>query len=210
MSFPAIEESSDPEEYSWEVTLGAGQELGAVDDHNAAVYYTGSGVRAFPISATAAHDAHGFDVPTSLAVSGGNVITLTVHHRAGNPAAGGSPFVYPVIAGEGWDLESGPVVVTGPKDEQELREERERAEREKGEVGAGGGETFEGCLVPKLKGRTLKASKERLEGTRCRVGKVRKLEGATARTGRVVRQNPKPGVVVAPGTSVGVTLGVRP
>ena len=60
----------------------------------AAVYYTEDERLAFTINAGLAHDAEGSNVPTSLGVSEGNILTLTVHHRAGNPAASGAPFVY--------------------------------------------------------------------------------------------------------------------
>jgi hypothetical protein len=63
------------------------------------------------------------------------------------------------------------------------------------------------CVVPKLKGKKLKASKKKLRAVDCRIGKVKKKRGATARTGTVVRQNPKPGKASPPGTKVTVTLG---
>jgi len=53
----------------------------------------------------------------------------------------------------------------------------------------------------------LKGTKKRLRNADCKIGKVKKIEGATAKTGKVVKQNPKPGKVLAPGTEVKVTLG---
>ncbi|HEY5053445.1 MAG TPA: hypothetical protein VII45_08560, partial [Solirubrobacterales bacterium] len=100
MTFEAIRDSNAPETYSWEVNLESGQELKLVDDQLAEVYYTGGEHVAFGIVATPARDAIGTSVPTSLAVSDGNVVTLTVAHR-GN-GADGSHFIYPVIAGAGW------------------------------------------------------------------------------------------------------------
>ncbi|MGE0068008.1 MAG: PASTA domain-containing protein [Solirubrobacterales bacterium] len=41
----------------------------------------------------------------------------------------------------------------------------------------------------------------------CKIGKVKKLGDATAKTGEVVKQNPKPGKLLAPGTKIKVTLG---
>lgn len=208
MSFPAIPGPLDPEEYSWEVSLGEGQELELVDEQHAQVYYTEGHHPAFSITAEAAHDAVGSNVPTSISVSDGNILTLRVHHRAGNPVEGGAPFIYPVIAGTGWEGGVQTEVIAGPKDEQELREERERIAREEWEAmeSADKGAPA-GCLVPKLKGRTLRRSKRWLRNADCRIGKVRKLHSATAQTGRVIRQNPRPGAVLAPGTSVSVTLG---
>jgi hypothetical protein len=62
------------------------------------------------------------------------------------------------------------------------------------------------CTVPNLLGKTLKASKKKLRKAGCKLGQVRKLAGATARTGRVKRQSPKPGKLRAPGTKVSVSL----
>lgn len=129
MTFPAIEGPSDPEEFSWEVQLGPGQTLEQVDDQHAEVYYEYEYHPSYGITAEAAHDAEGHAVPTSLVVSGGNVITLVVHHRDGNPAAGGAPFAYPVSAGSAFKITEGTVIVDGPPDEQELREARERIEK---------------------------------------------------------------------------------
>ena len=209
MTFGPIQDPSAPEDFSWEVILGKEQSLKSIDSQYAEVVYE-DGPRAYLIQAEAAHDADGSTVPTSLSVSEGDVITLTVHHQAGNPAAGGAPFVYPINPGPGWEGGFVTEIVVGPKDEQELREERERIareEREALEAQWGKGEAAKSCLVPRLKGRSLKASKRRLREADCRVGKVRTLKGATARTGKVVKQSPLPGQELASGTPVSVALG---
>jgi hypothetical protein len=74
---------------------------------------------------------------------------------------------------------------------------------------AGSAQTFayEGCRVPKLKGKKLKASKKKLKKADCKTGKVKKRKGATGSSGKVVKQSPKPGSVLAPGAKVKVTLG---
>jgi len=100
MSFEAIRDSAGPETFSWEVKLEPDQELALVDGQHAVVNYEG-GHPAFGITAVPAHDAIGTAVPTKLAVSGGNVLTLTVEHR--RPAEEGHPSVYPVIGGAGWE-----------------------------------------------------------------------------------------------------------
>jgi PASTA domain/IPT/TIG domain len=69
---------------------------------------------------------------------------------------------------------------------------------------------YEGCAVPKLKGRKLKAAKKKLRAAGCKIGKVKKRKGATAKTGKVVKQNPKPGRILAPGTAVKVVLKGHP
>lgn len=102
MGFPVIHDPSGPEEFSWEVELSGNQELQQVDERHAEVIYGVSEVTAFDITAEDAHDANGAEVPTTLVVSEGNVITLVVHHRAGNPLTG-EPFVYPVVSGSGFE-----------------------------------------------------------------------------------------------------------
>lgn len=59
------------------------------------------------------------------------------------------------------------------------------------------------CVVPKLKGRTVPASRNALRRSQCRLGNVRRRgEGRT----RVGVQNPKPGTVRPAGTVVNVGL----
>lgn len=67
--------------------------------------------------------------------------------------------------------------------------------------------TYEGCVVPKLKRRRLKAAKQKVRKADCGVGGVKKRAGATAKTGRVVKQYPQPGKVVPPHTRVRIVLG---
>jgi hypothetical protein len=64
------------------------------------------------------------------------------------------------------------------------------------------------CVVPRLSGATLKAAKRKLRNADCKIGTVRKLKGAALKTGKVVRQNPRPGTALAPGSRVSVQLGV--
>ncbi len=63
------------------------------------------------------------------------------------------------------------------------------------------------CVVPNLIGKHLKAAKKKISAARCKVGKVVKLEGVTAKTGTVVKQSPKPGKVRAVGSKVNLKLG---
>ncbi|HVY77515.1 MAG TPA: hypothetical protein VG898_03315 [Solirubrobacterales bacterium] len=119
MAFPTIHEAADPEEFSWQVVLGEGQELEAVDDRHLEIYYTEGHHPALGIAAESAHDADGSEVPTTLSLSGDNVITLTVHHRAGDPSKGGASFDYPVMVGKGWEGGFQTVVVTTPPAEKD-------------------------------------------------------------------------------------------
>ncbi len=63
-----------------------------------------------------------------------------------------------------------------------------------------------GCVVPKLVGKKLKASKKKLRRAACKIGTVTKKAGATGKTGKVTSQSPKPGRILAPGSAVKVTL----
>lgn len=66
--------------------------------------------------------------------------------------------------------------------------------------------SYEGCRVPKLSGKKLKAAKKQIRAGGCKVGKLTKRKGATAKKGKVAKQKPKPGTVAAPGTSVKLTI----
>lgn len=66
---------------------------------------------------------------------------------------------------------------------------------------------YEGCEVPKLKGKKLKASKRTLRKLDCKLGKVRKKGDVTAKAGKVIKQSRKPGTILAPGTKVSIKLG---
>jgi hypothetical protein len=66
--------------------------------------------------------------------------------------------------------------------------------------------SYQACRVPKLKGKKLKAAKKQIRAAGCKVGKLTKRRGATAKTGRVARLVPKPGTVATPGTVVKLTI----
>lgn len=189
MSFHSIPDPSGPEEFSWEVQLGEGQELRSIDDRHAGVYATEEDRLVFTIQAIAAHDAIGTTVPTTLAVTQPNIITLTVHHRAGNPAAGGAPFDYPVIAGSGWEggIVTHQVQMPPPT-----------------EVPAPASAMVATCRVPDLVGRSLKATQKLLRSSSCTLGPVRGERGKGA---KVVKQYRKPGISLPAETAVGVKLG---
>jgi sugar lactone lactonase YvrE len=99
MIFQTIRDESAPEEYSYRVKLGEEQELRKVSDTTVEVYYS-SGEAAFAINAEPASDAVGTTVPTTLRKTAEDVVTLTVHYKTG---AEGQPFVYPIVAGSGWE-----------------------------------------------------------------------------------------------------------
>ena len=63
------------------------------------------------------------------------------------------------------------------------------------------------CVVPRLAGKTLKASKKTIKGAVCSVGLVSTKDGVKATSGKVVRQSPKAGKVVALHSPVSLKLG---
>ncbi len=63
---------------------------------------------------------------------------------------------------------------------------------------------YEGCVVPRLKGKRLKPVKKALGRADCKLGKVKRAEG---KPGKVLKQSPKPGKVMKSGSKVSITLG---
>lgn len=189
MTFAQIAGSMAPEEYSWEVELSEDQVLEQINERHAVVRYS-DGEAASSIVAEPAHDAVGSAVPTTLSISGTNIVTLTVHHRAGNPAAGGASFVYPITQGQGWEGGFQTYYVQIPHSDPASE--------------APMGLPAPPCIVPGLKGRSLMTDRLRLRRAGCTLGKVR---GQQSRTARVVKQDIKPGTVVAAGAAVGVKVG---
>jgi hypothetical protein len=164
MSFPVIQGPDGPEEFSWEMKLGDEEELRQIDATHAGIFWPDD-TKAMSIEAGQAHAADGATVPTTLTVTQPNVITLTVHHRDGNPAAGGAPFDYPVVAGVGWE--------GGFKTEEAIVIPGEQPPSEPT------------CIVPDLANRTLRASRRILHTSHCRLGRVR---GERSRAVHVVEQ----------------------
>lgn len=197
LDFPAIHGPADPEEYSWRVNLHEGQELKAVDDQHAAVY-SEDGTAVMSIGPGPARDANGSAVPTSLSLSESDIVTLEVHHRDGDPAAGGAPFDYPITPGPSFEVGFSSATFIAPNDEAQLQRERDRVAREEREAAE------RSCVVPRLKGHSLRVDRRKLREAGCRLGEVR---GARAPSAKVVRQSPGPGVVLGAGAEVSVKLG---
>lgn len=62
------------------------------------------------------------------------------------------------------------------------------------------------CVVPDLEAERLRAVRRQLKRSRCRLGKVKELAGATAETGTVVMQSPRAGRKLMPGARVRVEI----
>jgi hypothetical protein len=69
--------------------------------------------------------------------------------------------------------------------------------------------SYRACVVPRLKRNSLRAAKVRIRHAGCKPGKVKKLNGATAKTGVVAGQGPKPGTILAPDSTVNFNLGLE-
>jgi hypothetical protein len=67
--------------------------------------------------------------------------------------------------------------------------------------------SYSGCAVPKLAGKKLKAAKTLISGAGCKLGKVKKVRGSRKKAGKVLKQSPKPGTVLAPGSKVSIKVG---
>jgi hypothetical protein len=67
---------------------------------------------------------------------------------------------------------------------------------------------YRACIVPALKNKTLKKSKTLLRRQGCKLGHVKKADAPkSSKVGKVLKQTPKPGKVLAPGARVRITLG---
>lgn len=67
---------------------------------------------------------------------------------------------------------------------------------------------YQACVVPSLKGKSLKAAKRLLRRRNCKLGHVKKVPAPKPKqAGKVLKQNPKPGKVLGPGSRVRINLG---
>ena len=66
---------------------------------------------------------------------------------------------------------------------------------------------YRACVVPAIKGKTLKKAKTLLRRSGCKLGHVKKVQAPAKKVGKVLKQTPRPGKVLAPGARVRVNLG---
>ncbi len=196
--FPMITGPASPEEYEYRLNLGAEQVARQVSDREVVVEYV-EGPVAFKIQVTEAHDAIGATVPTSLRLVEGDELITTVHHREGNPAAGGAPFVYPIENGPGWEGGWRTFSV-------ELTERPTNPEPTPTPPTTPAPAPT--CTVPSLQGLSLRTAKVRLRAADCGVGKIRFAAGTRAAGDKVVKQFRPAGAQLAAGVPVALKLGV--
>jgi hypothetical protein len=218
--FPTLHAPGDQDEFSWRVNLGKDQSLRLVSETEAWVEYK-SGLESFAITAVPAKDRIGAIVPTTLRVSEGDVLTLVIHDREGDPAANGAPFSYPIVPANEWvDPNFQPTIVKGPPDEKEIAEEKAAAQRAKEAQEAAAKEAAKPpapvsepptrtCTVPSLKSLALRAAKAKLRADHCGVGQIYLARGATTGKGKVVKQFKPAGTRLTAGTPVAVKLAAR-
>lgn len=66
---------------------------------------------------------------------------------------------------------------------------------------------YQACVVPSIKNKTLKVAKRQLRNRSCKLGRVKKVEAPAKKEGKILKQTPGPGKVLAPGARVRVNLG---
>jgi hypothetical protein len=197
LQIPDIFGKEAPEEYPVQYkNLIQGVHFHQVDEQTIAVEYLGHNSPDATIEALPAYAQDGAVVPTSIRLSEdeeGPVVTMIVRHRAGNPAAGGAPFLYPITGGPGSKkgFFVGAVESTEPQPSAEPTT------------------PVSSCKVPALHGLSVKAAKARLRAAHCSLGQVHVPAGVTAGKGEVVKQFRAAGTKLAAGAPVAVKLGSR-
>jgi IPT/TIG domain/PASTA domain len=66
---------------------------------------------------------------------------------------------------------------------------------------------YRACVVPALRNKKLKKAKALLRRSGCKLGHVKKVEAPAKKEGKVLKQTPRSGKVLAPGARVRVNLG---
>jgi hypothetical protein len=194
LDFPDITGPAAPEEYPFRLSEGNSEiRVRQIGDQEVIGEYIEGGYRAWTIAAEPAHDADGATVPTTVKLTEGDIVTLIVHYRAGNPAAAGAPFVFPIVGGPGWSggWFYGSVEINEPT------------------PGTQPTPPAPTCKVPSLRGISLGRAKARLRAAHCAIGQVHLAAGATAGKGKVVKQFRTVGSDLAAGAPVAVKLGSR-
>lgn len=141
--------------------------------------------------------------PTSGSLSGGTAVSIAGTDFTEVKAVdfGGLPAASFSVSSEGLiTAVAPPATVPGPVDVTVTTVAGKSA------TGAGDLFTYQACVVPKLKGKMVKADRKILRKAGCALGKVRRKKDA-GKNAKVVKQFRKPGTVLPPGSKVGVKVG---
>jgi PKD repeat protein len=65
----------------------------------------------------------------------------------------------------------------------------------------------QGCVVPRLLGRTVRRARRTLQAAGCRLGTIKRMHAGPRRRGRVIRQSIGTGAIRPAGTAVAITVG---
>ncbi|HEU4739468.1 MAG TPA: IPT/TIG domain-containing protein [Solirubrobacterales bacterium] len=66
---------------------------------------------------------------------------------------------------------------------------------------------YRACVVPAIKGKTLGKAKSLLRRRGCKLGHVKKVQAPAKKEGKVLKQTPRAGKILAPGARVRINLG---
>jgi hypothetical protein len=66
---------------------------------------------------------------------------------------------------------------------------------------------YRACVVPAIKNKTLRRAKTLLQRSGCKLGHVKKVEAKAKKEGKVLKQTPRPGKILAPGSRVRIKRG---
>jgi len=66
---------------------------------------------------------------------------------------------------------------------------------------------YTACVVPGLRGKKLKIAKQLLRQRSCKLGHVKKVNAPAKKKGKVLKQTPRAGQILAPGSRVRINLG---
>ena len=174
----------------WTPPLGNGETRAATNTNPNVEFGFNADVQPFP--------SVGSVSPSSGSTAGGTTVTIIGHNFTGatavnfgsTPAASFSVFSDSVIMAVTRPSPAGTVDVTVKNPGQSATSAADRFRFVKK------------CVVPKLKGKTLKKARKALKKAHCKLGKVKGPKGKNA---RIKKQKPKPGKVLAAGSKVRVT-----
>jgi hypothetical protein len=205
LSFPMITGPEAPEEYPFQVEpLPAGIVMRQISDQQVIAEYVAGRHEAWSITAGPASDVEGSTVPTTIVLSEdeeGPVVTLIVHYRAGNPVAGGAPFLFPIVNGAGWagGFHTNTILMPPPEARPTPAETSPPLAEPAPPL----------CIVPPLRGLRLSAAKAKLRAADCGIGQVHLAREATKARSRVVKQFKPEETQLPAGSPVAIKLGGR-